>query len=350
MQRFIFACLGVAWSVSGAELKFDFRDTPVNQSPPGFRSTLSGEGRAGEWKVVLDEVPSAFPTVFNKTPTVSQRPVLAQVSRDPADDRYPLLVLTNETFADFTLTTKLKIVSGEAEQMAGIAFRMQDEKNYYYVRASVLGKNLAWFKWENGQLIGPIGLKIDDLQTNVWYELSLDCHGNEIRCSLNGTNTLRIVRDSAYPAGQIGFWTKSDSVSYFADTRILYIPKEIRAKRLVRETMEAYGRLEGVMIYGKATNDPAPRLLAGTNTVSVPEPAITNLQSVLSKGTVYYLKENEVTAMTLPLHDVNGERVAIARVIMKSFPGQTEKNALERAVPIIKFLEARFQRSSDLFE
>ncbi len=66
---------------------------------------------------------------------------------------------------------------------------------------------------------------------------------------------------------------------------------------------------------------------------------------MLSKGTVYYLKEKRGRrAMTMPLHDVNGERVAIARVIMKSFPGQTEKNAIDRALPIVKFLESRFQR------
>jgi hypothetical protein len=35
---------------------------------------------------------------------------------------------------------------------------------------------------------------------------------------------------------------------------------------------------------------------------------------------------------------------------MKSFPGQTEKSAVDRALPIVKFLEARFQRGTDLME
>ncbi len=199
MQRFIFACLCVAWSVSGAELKFDFRDTPVNQTPPGFRSTLSGQGRAGEWKVVLDEVPSAFPSVFNKTPTISQRPVLAQLSRDPADDRYPMLVLTNETFADFTLTTKIKIVSGTKLNRWRVSLFACRTK-----RITITSAPACWARTSPGlsgktaSLSAPSALKIDDLQTNVWYDLSLDCHGNEIRCSLNGTNSLRIVRDSSF--------------------------------------------------------------------------------------------------------------------------------------------------------
>jgi hypothetical protein len=35
---------------------------------------------------------------------------------------------------------------------------------------------------------------------------------------------------------------------------------------------------------------------------------------------------------------------------MKSFPVQTERNAMDRALPIIKFLESRFQRGADLVE
>ena len=52
--------------------------------------------------------------------------------------RFPLLVFDGESFNDFTLTTRFKLVRGGLEQMAGIAFRLQDEKNFYvYKKAAV---------------------------------------------------------------------------------------------------------------------------------------------------------------------------------------------------------------------
>jgi len=53
--------------------------------------------------------------------------------------------------------------------------------------------------------------------------------------------------------------------------------------------------------------------------------------------------------VTLPVHDRNGEVVAALRVEMKSFPGQTENNALARALPIVKEMERRIVEARDLF-
>ena len=68
------------------------------------------------------------------------------MSRDKTDERFPILVYDEETFADFTLTTRFKIVDGEVEQMAGIAFGILDDKNYSYVRASALGGTFSLFR------------------------------------------------------------------------------------------------------------------------------------------------------------------------------------------------------------
>ena len=54
--------------------------------------------------------------------------------------------------------------------------------------------------------------------------------------------------------------------------------------------------------------------------------------------------------VTLPLHDRNGDRVAAARVVMRSFAGQTEQNAIVRAMPIIKQMQGRIQNAKDLAE
>ena len=67
-----------------------------------------------------------------------------------ADEHFPILLYDRETFTDLTLTTKFKLVDGVVEQMAGIVFRLQDEKNFYVIRASGLGNNVRFYKMVAG--------------------------------------------------------------------------------------------------------------------------------------------------------------------------------------------------------
>ena len=52
----------------------------------------------------------------------------------------------------------------------------------------------------------------------------------------------------------------------------------------------------------------------------------------------------------MPLRDRNGDAIAAARVVMKPFSGQTEQNALARALPIVKRIQAGVQSLQDLTE
>src|SRR5439155_14434291 len=212
----------------------DFSQLPLNETPPGFRSALSGQGRLAEWKIIEDEVPPAIVPLSSKAPAVSKRAVLAQLSRDTTDEHFPLLIFEEETFGDFTLTTRVKTVDGAAEQMAGVAFRIQDERNYFVARVSSLGNSFRVYKVINGERAPPISKEIA-IPKKVWLELTIECNGNEIRCLLNGEQLVPTIKtDNSFLEGKVGFWTKSDSVSYFADTKIVYTPRETLATRVVR--------------------------------------------------------------------------------------------------------------------
>jgi hypothetical protein len=336
-------------TASAAEKVFEFGQFKLNETPEGFRSALTGRGKPGEWTVLLDRVLSALPSLPNKAPEYAAQSVLAQVARERIDEHFPMLIYEGELFDNFLLRTRVKMVGGTDEQMAGIAFRIQDEKNYYYIRASALGDTFSFFRVINGALSSPVSSKVD-LETNVWYDLSIDCKGNEIRAALNGTELLLVaVRDAPIAIGKIGFWTKSDSVSYFGKTTITYTPKQILAQKLVQETVKKYPRLQGLKIF--ALNDKRePCLIAGTNPQEIGWPAQAVEKDVIARSSIYYGKEDESVLVTFPLHDANGDTVAAVKVIMKSFPGQTEKNALARALPIVKEIEARVQKASDLVQ
>jgi hypothetical protein len=344
------ACaLALCFVGRGAEVSFDFTTDNVNHAPPGFRSTVSGTGPVGDWKVVLDDVPTALPAFSPKSPIVNKRPVLAQLSRDKTDERYPMLIYEGDSFGDFTVSTQIKMVEGDVERMAGIAFRIQDEKNYYYIRANAVDNNIYFFKWVNGALYGPIGSKIE-VAAGVWHDLVVECRGNEIRCRFNGKEAFPALQDNSFSSGRIALWTKSDSVSYFGSTRINYTPRERFAQTILREALEKYDRLVGLTVFAAGTNGPVPQALASKDTNEIGTPAPPAEQDVLARSTIYHLKSSGRVTVVLPMRDNNGETIAAVRVVMKALPGQTEKNAISRAMPVVRYMESRLQRAAELFQ
>ncbi|MBI2946899.1 MAG: hypothetical protein HYY23_04580 [Verrucomicrobia bacterium] len=330
----------------GAEIQFDFSRYAVNETPGEFREILSGQGQPGNWKVIFDE--AASPTAGAAEPA-AKRKILAQLSADATDERFPILLYDRESFGDFKLTTRFKIVAGKVEQMAGVAFRLRDEKNYYYLRASSLGNSFRFFKVVDGQRSAPIGPEIE-IPRSVWHELSVECRGNQIRCSLNGKGVIPTLTDNSFSAGRIGFWTKSDSISYFADTKIVYTPRETPRQALIREMLNQYPRLLGLKIFAAPQGSSVLSVIASSDPKDIGSAADKVTEDVIARDAVYYGKGKQNVSVTLPLHDRNGESIAAVKVTLKSFLGQTEQNAVARALPIVKQMEARIRTAAELLE
>jgi hypothetical protein len=333
--------LALAFPALGAELTFDFGDSATDKPPPGFRSALAGTGKPGQWKIIMDEVPPLLAPLTAKAPVVTRRAVLAQLSQDPTDERFPLLIFDGDIFSDFTLTTRFKLAAGGLEQMAGIAFRLRDEKNFYVVRASGLGRNLRFYKVVDGVRSAPIGPELE-IARGVWHDLKIECKGNTIRCGLNGKDAIPPLTDNTFSNGKIGFWTKSDAVSYFADTKIVYTPREIAAKAVVRDAVKKYGRLRGLKVYTLDAQG-EPKVVASKDEKEIGSPGGQVEKDCIAKGVLFYGKDRESVSVVMPLRDRNGEPIAAARVVMETFIGQTEQNALARARPIVKEMQTRVQ-------
>ena len=353
LPRFVIL-IAVAVSASaalGAERFFDFSAMTEGKPPEGFQSVLTGGGKPGDWKVVLAEAPTAFKPLAPGALAVSKSGVLAQLSTDATDERFPALIFDGEVFGDFTFTTKFKCVDGKAEQMAGVAFRYQDPKNYYVIRASALGNNVRFYKFVNGERSAPIGPEVP-IARGVWHELTVECKGNQIRCLFNGKEIIPPLTDNSFGFGRLGFWTKSDSVSHFADAKVTYTPRETLAKALVREVFEKKTSITGLLIYMKERTGPDLRVVASRDEQFLNLLGGQVERDVIAKDVRYSGddKARGVLLVTLPLHDRNGEVVAAVRVEMKPFIGQTEQNAILRAMPVIKRMELRFKEAKDLIE
>lgn len=340
--------MALAFSTRAAEIKINFGDFSVGQTPSGFHGALAGGGQPGDWKIVMADVPSAFAPLTAQTPVVTRHAVLAQTGRDPTDEHFPMLIYDGDTFKDFKLTTQFKIVGGVAEQMAGVVFRYQNASNFYVIRASALGHNLRFYKVVDGARGSLIGPDVD-ISTNDWHTLTVQCQGNQITCSLDGHLPMPPLNDNTFPAGKIGFWTKSDAVSYFGDTTIDYTPRVPLAQTLVNEILKKEPRILGLRIY-TLDDKGRPRIIASKDKKEIGQPGTDAEQGALANGAVFYGKGPGTVAVTIPLCDRNGNPIAAMRVQLKSTLFETQDTTVTRARMIAKEMQAQVSSSQDLLQ
>ena len=345
-QIVIFLCAFATWfSAAAAELQFDFGSLTPGSSLGKFHPALLGGGGPVKWGILQDEVPSAFAPLTDRAPSTARRSVLAQSSQDPTDERFPLFIYDGEQFRDFKLTTRFKIVSGVAEQMAGVVFRFQNESNFYVVRVSALGKNVRFYKVVNGARSKPIGPTCA-LTLGTWHQLAVQCAGNQITVWLDGQLVMPPLGDNTFTEGKIGFWTKSDAVSYFADAAITYTPIVPAAQALINTVMEQQPRILGLQIYTR-TND-TTRILASKEPAEIGAPGTEAELAAIREGTVSFGRDHGAVLVTMPFPDRNGENMGAVRFKLRSFFGETQDNAVNRARILLKLMEALCMSAEDL--
>jgi hypothetical protein len=131
---------------------------------------------------------------------------------------FPALALSETIYTDATIDAAFKPIAGREDQAAGIIFRIQDNDNYYIVRANALEENVNIYKYVRGRRIFIKGTNAK-VSSNTWQQLGVEGTGSRIRGSLNGHPTVEAM-DDTFKAGKIGLWTKADSVTCFDNIRV----------------------------------------------------------------------------------------------------------------------------------
>jgi hypothetical protein len=351
MRYLVVVCvLMLNWRAAAAQLKFDFSGESGG-SLTNFQAELLGGGVPPEWKILPGEAPSAFAPLTGSGTNAARGGggVLAQTSQDPTDERFPMCVYQGDKFRNFRLAAQFKIVSGVTEQMAGLVFRYQNVSNFYVVRVSLLGKNIRFYKVVNGFRSDPIGPSCT--LAPGWHQLAVQCEGTQIAIWLDGQLAMPILGDTTFTEGRLGFWTKSDSVTYFANAVVDYTPVIPAAQALVNSVLRQEPRILGLQIYTFATNNPGtnlPVILASKDPAECGQPGTDAELAAIRDGTVSFGRESDGVLVTLPLHDRNGEFIAAVRVKLKTFFGETQDNAVNRAMLILKLLQLSGLSRDDL--
>jgi hypothetical protein len=192
---------------SGKGFVYNFDSDAEGQTPARFHGALTGQGGKSEWVVKAD---SSAP---------SQPNVLAQLSNDKTDYRFPLAIADEGSFQDVDVNVKFKAVSGEVDRAAGLVFRLRDANNYYIVRANALENNYRLYHVAAGKRVQVAGANFK-VASGEWHELRVECIGNKITCYYDGDKKIESTDDTFKEAGKVGLWTKADSVTYFDDLRV----------------------------------------------------------------------------------------------------------------------------------
>ncbi len=350
LKRFcLLGWLALTLNALGAEHRFDFTNVKPGQRPEGWVSLLAGRGRPAEWVIKMEDVPPLIAPFSDQARTFNQQPVFTQTSRDPEDERFPVTLFDGERYGNFTFKVRIKIAGGAVEQIGGIVFRAQDEKNFYVVRLSALGKNVRFYKFVDGQRSTPLGPDLD-IEKGRWYELSVSGEGNRFQIMLDGKEVMPSLQDSSFAIGKVGLITKSDSVAYFADPVVTFKPLESLAAILVRETMERQSRLLNLRVYAPAGGDHALQVVAAKEQADLGTKADDTDQKVFHENRTYFEKTKSSSIVTAALHDRNGEVAGIVKFYLRTYPGQTEAAAVARVLPTIARMEQRVGAAKDLTE
>jgi hypothetical protein len=192
---------------AGKSFVYNFDNDAAGQMPAKFHESLTGQGAQAQWVVEAD------------VSAPSQPNVLAQLSNDRTDYRFPLAIADEGSFQDLDVSVKFKAVSGNIDRAAGLVFRFKDANNYYIVRANALEGNYTLYHVVAGKRQQFAGANFK-VASDEWHEIRVQCVGNKITCYYDGEMKIESTDDTFKEAGKIGLWTKADSVTYFDDLRV----------------------------------------------------------------------------------------------------------------------------------
>ena len=185
----------------------NFDALKAGSPPSGWTATKTGSGQE-KWTIEAD-------------PTAPSRP---NVLKQSGQATYPVCLKDDTSVKDGFVEVKFKALSGKEDQAGGLVWRAKDANNYYVVRANALEDNVVAYKTVNGTRSaldivgrkGGYGVNVP-VPSGQWHALRVEFSGSHFKVIFNGKPVFEVEDGTFSEAGQIGLWTKADSVTAFDD-------------------------------------------------------------------------------------------------------------------------------------
>jgi hypothetical protein len=195
---FALAVFGLT-SLNAQTINFD--DVETGTAPVGWTAAVTGKGET-RWTIEKDATAPSPPNVFKQS----------------AQGTYPICLRNGTSIKDGSVEVKFKPVSGKEDQAGGVIWRAKDKDNYYVARANALEDNVTIYHTINGKRVSFKNTNTK-VTSGQWHTLKVVFVGNQFTVTFDGKQVITATDDKIKDAGQVGLWTKADSVTLFDDFR-----------------------------------------------------------------------------------------------------------------------------------
>ena len=168
--------------------------------PSAFRALSSVENETGRWEIVRVDS------------------LMALGQTDAGRSGYRLAVIQGSRLSDLRAGTRLRLARGD--RAAGLAWRVQNARNYYAARLDLDSHEFVLYKFVRGNRVQLSRLSGLRLNAALWHDITVEHVGNRIRVWLNDI-PVASERDAALrEPGMVALWMPGDSTAHYA--RIWY--------------------------------------------------------------------------------------------------------------------------------
>jgi hypothetical protein len=140
----------------------------------------------------------------------------AEFVDDLAETAYfPLAVFGRvENFSNGTLSMRFKVLGGNLDQDAGLAFNIQPTGDFMALRSDAEENNLLLYQWVQGEAMPLKRVELVPTTLGEWHEQTLVVSGTHLSGLLDGKVYLDATLDAPV-SGQVGLWSKTDTIVLF---------------------------------------------------------------------------------------------------------------------------------------
>jgi hypothetical protein len=209
----------VAWTVAGggspglaqsAAMVIAIAKMDEGAPPADFDFALTGQGKTGQWRVVLDT-------------TASGGRAIEQSDADRTDYRFPLAIQRSFSAKNIDASVRFKAAAGTVDQAGGIVVRLIDPDNYYVARANAMEDNVRFYRVVKGRRQEITGANLR-VTANEWHALGLKAEGDSFTVTFDGKKLFTAKDQTFAEAGKFALWTKADSITRFDQAELKALP------------------------------------------------------------------------------------------------------------------------------
>lgn len=131
---------------------------------------------------------------------------------------FPIAVAKDvDNFENGEISVRFQMIGGTLDRCAGIMFDLKPNGDYFTVRFNGTEDNLVLWTFNNGKRsFVKRGTENVPLELGTWHEIKVAVHGTQLSGFLDGKHLLDYTL-RAPVSGKVGLWSKTDSMSEFAD-------------------------------------------------------------------------------------------------------------------------------------